>query len=365
MTLAEKQNSPTNPFAIYKHTKMFSCLDGMRGLSIIGVIWHHTAGNLTVPFLPMLQRGMVGVDLFFVISGFLIVTLLLREQETNGQISIVRFYIRRFFRIFPLYYAVLGMVLFGVLVLKPNAQMRGPFLSELPYYVTYLSNWHETTTFMSIAWSLATEEQFYLIWPQIQKHFYFYALPFLSVFILINQAVNFGVLSWILDPQTVAYLENLSIVQCTFTPICLGVLLAFLLHKPDTFQRLSPILGKKYSSLFFLALFLIALNLPGADIQGFIRLSIQCSAALWIGSLVIREDNALRGALTWPAIRRVGVVSYGMYLYHMMVIAFLSLFSLHRELLSFILVLLLTTLVAEISYRYFELPFLNIKRRFE
>ena len=94
-------------FESYRRTRAFGALDGLRCLSILVVVWHHSPARLS--WWSASELGFLGVDLFFVISGFLIVTLLLREREGSGDISLPKFYMRRTLRIFPLYY---GLILF-------------------------------------------------------------------------------------------------------------------------------------------------------------------------------------------------------------------------------------------------------------
>jgi peptidoglycan/LPS O-acetylase OafA/YrhL len=92
-------------FLAYRRRPEFLSLDGLRCLSILAVVWHH---SLTAPASGrLLNLGFLGVDLFFVISGFLIVTLLLRERFLSGTISLEKFYLRRTLRIFPLYYGLI------------------------------------------------------------------------------------------------------------------------------------------------------------------------------------------------------------------------------------------------------------------
>src|SRR5579872_1045252 len=105
------QPMPATPRAQTNHqrylsTKYFPSLDGLRAISILAVIWYHD------PLLRLIWRtGFLGVHLFFVISGFLITTLLLREKSEFGKISLKNFYIRRTLRIFPAYYLTLGLFL--------------------------------------------------------------------------------------------------------------------------------------------------------------------------------------------------------------------------------------------------------------
>src|SRR5215210_4095717 len=128
----------------YRSTRFFASLDGVRCLSILAVIWHHCGWNKAPEGWAVLSTGYLGVDLFFVISGFLITTLLLRERQDTGRISLRDFYIRRTLRIFPLYYTVIGLYVLTVFV---------------------------------FGCSLATEEQFYLLWPTIEKALKGMAIP--------------------------------------------------------------------------------------------------------------------------------------------------------------------------------------------
>lgn len=129
-------------------------LDFIRAFAVTFVIIHHWFPD----FLPGMDWGTLGVDIFFFLSGFLITTGLIRDLKQPAGEILKNFYARRTLRIFPLYYAV---ILFLVIV--------GIIKSEWPWFVTYTSNhyfynhgWQGTTSHF---WSLAVEEQFYLVWP--------------------------------------------------------------------------------------------------------------------------------------------------------------------------------------------------------
>jgi peptidoglycan/LPS O-acetylase OafA/YrhL len=144
----------------FQRTRFFPGLDGLRCLSIVLVLAYHVSGMHSW----FLGRGYLGVSLFFAISGFLITTLL-REQDTHGQISLGRFYARRSLRIFPLYYAVLGIYVLLVVFAEKGVEERAEFFANLPSFLTYTSNWFVTLEpdkriIFYFAWSLATEEQF-------------------------------------------------------------------------------------------------------------------------------------------------------------------------------------------------------------
>ncbi|HUR28086.1 MAG TPA: acyltransferase, partial [Planctomycetota bacterium] len=168
---------PEPPFDEFRARRHFSALDGIRAISILAVLWHHTAAGLGG--IALSSNGFLGVNMFFVLSGFLIVTLILREKDRTGGISLKRFYARRTLRIFPIYYLVIAALLAYVL-LVPETGFRADFLRELPYHLTYTSNWIHSATILAIAWSLAAEEQFYLLWPPLEKYLARWILPILG-----------------------------------------------------------------------------------------------------------------------------------------------------------------------------------------
>jgi peptidoglycan/LPS O-acetylase OafA/YrhL len=338
--------------------RYFSALDIFRCWSILAVIWHHTGEG--VAWFPASRRGFLGVDFFFVISGFLIVTLLLRERDRDGDISLRRFYLRRALRIFPIYYALLGAMTAFFLFVKPHARMAHPFFEGLPYQAFYLSNLAKNTTILYFTWSLATEEQFYVVWPPVEKWLGKAVVPVLAGVIALNQCVNFHLIEGLGD----VFRGDQNIFQITFTPICLGVLLAHVLHGRRGFDWISSWLGSPWMSLVMLGLLVLACNCPVTDLMGWPRLVIQLSMALLLASCVVREDHLLNRLFGSWAVRRIGVVSYGMYIYHMFAIHVASaLLGKTTGLPSvlFLFSVVLTILVAELSFRLYETPFLRLK----
>ena len=148
-----------------------TCLDGLRGLAVLAVVLFHLD-------FDWMAGGYLGVDVFFVLSGFLITTLLIREWAKHGRIDLRRFWVRRARRLLPAMFVVLGAVaLFALLVATPEqlGDIRRQGLASL----VYLTNWARASSgagyFDSFGsksplehyWSLAIEEQFYLVWPLI------------------------------------------------------------------------------------------------------------------------------------------------------------------------------------------------------
>lgn len=353
------QRSGICSYDAFRKTRFFSSLNSFRCVSVTAVIWHHTAGQ-DWP-LPILNRGFLGVDMFFVISGFLIVTLLLRERDRNGRISLSKFYGRRTLRIFPVYYALLFTLSILFLLTRLDSATAGPFFAEFPYYLTYTANWIHCGTFMGISWSLASEEQFYLFWPPIERFLRAWSLPILGVALVVNQAINFR-----LFPLSERW-YSLEILEITFTPILLGVLLAHILHRRKGFAYLTRFIGKAWSAPLFLLAMWACASYDG-DIQGLPRLAIHLTMTLFLGACVCTERHLLRWVFTRPLLDRIGAISYGMYLYHMIArhgaIKFLSVAGQYSALLLFALTFLLTLALSELSFRYFEERFLAVKNRF-
>lgn len=355
----------------YLETRYFASLDGLRCLCILAVLWHHS----TRPEIDLRldAMGFLGVGMFFVLSGFLITTLLLRERDNTGGISLTDFYARRTIRIFPIYYLLLAaLAVFYGLVERgtPDAQA---YFGDLPYFLTYTSNWiHVDAGNQAPLWSLATEEQFYIFWPLIEKLLRpRWALAVLFGVLGVNQLINFGVT----DPLTARWFgeefNSLSIMEATFTPIALGVLLAHMLHHRGSFEPMARLLSPAWTPVVLLAGFLTYLEFTPEDISGLPRLVIHLWMVLLLASLVIREEHWLRRPLgLWP-LKRMGMISYGMYLYHMwclhVVRQGLRASGLDYEVRQWIFPiagLLLTVAVAELSFRLIETPILRLKKRF-
>jgi peptidoglycan/LPS O-acetylase OafA/YrhL len=139
-------------------------LDGLRAISILLVLVGHLAGTRYFPFKTEsypLDFGNLGVRVFFVISGFLITGLLLKEMERDGRVSLPHFYFRRTLRIFPA-----ALVLIGALVVADALGWVQLLPGDVLHALTYTTNYHPIRSWeVSHTWSLGVEEQFYLLWP--------------------------------------------------------------------------------------------------------------------------------------------------------------------------------------------------------
>jgi len=338
----------------------FPLLDGLRCLSIIAVVWFHATFRSYTS--GILSRGNEGVSLFFVISGFLITTILLRERSATGDISLKRFYLRRTFRIFPLYYAILALYVALVFVVEKQSAAGDQFWRNLPYYLTYTSNWfvpiNSDRVIFFFAWSLATEEQFYIFWPWVVKANTRPGLPIATMLCLV--LVHYGAVFVAASDALAATSFFTRVLINLSPPICLGAIAAMLVHQPTTFRWVERWIGWRWSGVGALATTLAALAFDAVPNW------LLYAAMTWlvVACALRPDDQPLSQALTNPLVKHVGVVSYGIYLMHMLCINLvLRLMKLREGPLVFVLALAVSIAVATLSYRFFESPFLRWKAR--
>ncbi|ATB34716.1 hypothetical protein CYFUS_000123 [Cystobacter fuscus] len=348
---------------VFLRTRSFKALDGLRALAILAVVFYHVSEW---------REGFVGrfylsVSLFFAISGFLITTLLLRERDATGGIALTRFYARRSLRIFPLYYAVCTLYIVLVAGLEQDVRVRAMFFDNVRYYLTYTSNWFiplgEGRIIFYFAWSMATEEQFYLLWPCVVRHFKRRGGPvvFMSGLLLVGLFADWGVRSGVLDTRSlwVRMLDSISI------SICMGCLAAYLTHFPRSFEWTWKVLGQWWSVPVLVVLAAVAVRYRETPLL----VSSLLFTALVV-SMCIRPRHVLAPLVEHPALRYVGSITYGVYLMHMLSLHLVRRLVPHDLVpfplvLHYVLTLAVSIGLATLSYRYFETPFLRLKNRFD
>ncbi len=341
----------------------YPSLDGLRCLAIVPIVWHHST---THPMDGVLGRGPLGVDLFFAVSGFLITSLLLHERRASPagrDISLGRFWIRRGLRIFPLYYFVLGSFVLHAIFVREPGPVRDYFLRSVPYYATYTSNWFlyepvDHPIVFAFAWSLATEEQFYVGWPPVLRAARGQLVPALvmAMLVAIDQGAERGWLGPILgDGRAVVMARSFA------TPIGLGALLALAADWPPAARACDAIFGHRWSSVIALGCVAVALGRPWP------LFPTQVALAALVVACARRRDHVLAAVFENRIVRHVGTVSYGIYLLNVPVV-----YAVRRSLggdaaiavVVFLVSLGVSVLVATVSYRWVERPFLRLRDRF-
>jgi len=350
--------------------KEFTYFDGLRTISIVAVIIYHASPHFSVANCYT-NSGYIGVDLFFVISGFLITTLLIREKIRNGSINIRYFYTRRMLRIFPLYFSLLFFHLFlASYVIRARYPVESQtFIHNFWYFFTYTSNWFVKTredmrTIFAFAWSLATEEQFYLIWPMVLFLFACSLRPLLFVFSLLLMTTALP----LIPHNLTALLPPLFVTMATSVSpaLCMGVILSIVLHSQSG-EKLYLLLSNKYYSNMSLFLLVVCYMMFS---HGLIPKLI---LIFMITCVVACLSTNTKHFLTWffsnKILKSFGKVSYGMYMYHMLVLnAVILLAKLigfnNKGLYSVIVTIILSYLTAYVSYHWFENIFIEIKKKY-
>ena len=370
-------------------------LDGIRALSVLAVIVYHANKH----WLP---GGFLGVEVFFVISGYLITLLLLAESEKSGTVSLKEFWLRRARRLLPaLWVVVLGVVVFAALFQREIlGTLRGDVVAALFYGFNWFQVWVGTSYFTSFEfvplrhlWSLAVEEQFYLIWPIVMlvvAKFGKRRLPivsavffFIAVGLTVYMAVVYqpGTISTINDtPEQFMSLFGQSVSRVdylflgTFTRssgLLLGAALAIwwrpwlLQHSRAGESKLYDIVG--FGGLVALALMMWRFQtvIEGTDggnvgydllFRGGFFLTDIASVAL-IAAAVHPGSKIIAKSLSNPVLVWLGRRSYGFYLFHWPVFQFYRRFA-GQGLTpyEFVVLVLLALALTELSYRYIETP---------
>jgi peptidoglycan/LPS O-acetylase OafA/YrhL len=336
----------------------FPSLDGLRCLAIVPIVWHHSTPR---PLEGLLGRGPLGVDLFFVVSGFLITTLLLHERKQES-LSLSRFWIRRSLRIFPLYYCVLIAYVVHALLIRDDGPERTHFLRSVPLYATYTSNWFTIDSgghpiIFAFAWSLAAEEQFYLLWPPVLRWLRGTLLPLVVMLslVVLDQCAERGLLALLVDQP-----QALRIVRSFATPIGLGAMLALLEETPGARSVVRAFVARRSSSVVALALVLAATAFAWPLLPTHLALTA------FVGACALRRDHFLAPVLENRLVSHVGMVSYGVYLWNVSVVSLARRCLGHHDsaLLVFLVSMCGSVALATLTHRWIERPWLELRERF-
>lgn len=352
----------------YLARRHFGSLDGLRFLCIAAVLWHHSPGNIVTEGPRLAGRGFVGVDLFFILSGFLITTLLLRERDRTGRISLAGFYWRRALRILPAY-LLLVTALSAYWILYKG---RDDLIPLVPYYYLFLANFlQDHIPLLTITWSLSVEEQYYLIWPLLLVLLPAVTRPrvtFLCALIVICLLAMLGLAQALDLPRTATQHAVFALPGISYMAILTGSLLAVMLHDPRGFRLLSGLCATRPAPLILFAILLVYLQLAPVNLMGWPALGMDVLMALCLASLVMREDHLARPVMRLRPVVRIGEISYGLYLYHLiglhiahLVIDRLGLGQTANAWVVTALFPLVSIAIAEISFRGFERRFLSFK----
>ncbi len=350
-----------------KNVAYFPGLHGIRAIAALLVLLGHTD-----QFAPLVHlrasgfqaTGITGhaVDLFFVLSGFLITYLLLDEKERSGRIHIKRFYLRRILRIWPAYYTaiLLSCLLVAAAIIPPTERMGLSILlfSGMMANLSYAMGFAVQT--MVPLWSVGVEEQFYLVWPHLVQRA---AHPVRAVLVVFAGYTLVKLVVYFLFPSLTGLFTLILLSRIDI--MCLGALGACWVQGDHAILRF--IFRREVQVIAWL---LFAAMCVLGPLKLHVLVDQEVNALVFVVMILnVATNPHTLVSLENAVLRWLGKVSYGIYVYHMIVIhvvafAFVRLAIPASHLLWFCTVVPLTALVAFVSYRCIESRFLRLKERF-
>lgn len=362
----------------------FENLDGLRFFCFLSVFFHHSffaefdhiKNSSIYHFIKkdLFRNGNIGVNFFFVLSGFLITYLLIEEKKLNGQINLKNFYLRRVLRIWPLYFFC---VLFGFFIFPQIKIAFGQTPHETAsiwYFISFLSNFDFIRTepdasVLGALWSVSIEEQFYLVWPII-------------MFILPIKRYHLAFIGIIITCLLFRALNDIGIVYEYHTLSCIGDMAmgafgSWLIQEKNKFKMMIVHL-KKYqvAIIYSLFIFVFFFRNPFMYSAYFLRIFERSFVAIIILFIILEQtycQHSFFKLSKFKAISKLGVISYGLYCLHFVGILIATTITkklgmnTHLWQVVFIdtsLALTITILISQFSYRFFETPFLKLKEKF-
>jgi peptidoglycan/LPS O-acetylase OafA/YrhL len=335
-------------------------LDGVRGIAVLAVMAFHFSGPFGSAFpyewlMKLVSTGWAGVDLFFVLSGFLITRILL---NTRGRQHFFRnFYARRALRILPVYVLVVGGFFWIAL---PFAHVHGKItqlsLHEQAWYWLFLENWRVGLNYNDGAeiphlWSVAVEEQFYLMWSLMvawfgDRHFVRLTTALIFIFLVLRLVL------WQIGTAALFIRQN------TFTRMD-GLMIGALLAASPRMRTLAA----RYAPIAFPAGCALLLCFSALTPVLFF------TNALAFGCLVARASEGGFSVLRWHVLRSFGKYSYAIYMFHYIVISLLARLRDPFQSRWYGLLILITAVslsygMAWLSWQFLEQPVLRLKRLF-
>jgi peptidoglycan/LPS O-acetylase OafA/YrhL len=332
-------------------------VDGLRAIAVLSVIFFHFA-------IPGFEGGYIGVDIFFVISGFLITRLISHEIKTTGGFNFLHFYKRRIRRLLPALFFVLTIssIVAAILLTPENLIEFGVSLPAAALSVSNILFWFQSGYFDTAShlkpllhtWSLSVEEQYYLIWPAFMVLVWrtssaFYKLALIALMGLISFYLNYYFVSKA-EPgfnSTIFFLAPFRVFE--FTIGALGIFLIGSKYLKSTFQELIALTG--------IALILTSLLLLNSkSIFPYINALAPCLGALFI--ILAQDSKIIKWLFGNKLTISIGLISYSLYLVHWPIYVFTKYSWLNISSIFFVTAMLLVTIIlAVFVYHFVETPF--------
>jgi len=340
-------------------TQKIPQLDAVRGIAILLVLIHNTDAFPSLHLEAISTYGWMGVDLFFVLSGFLITGILLEAKQSKSYFK--NFYARRCLRIWPLYYSLLIFMFLIVPHLHPS-DAHDIFERSFPWwaYPLFLQNFlvavpAEAAGALGVTWSLAIEEQFYLIWPLVVRYFSAAQIKRIAMFVILASPL----LRLFLVGHHVNIYSNFF---CRLDGLMAGALLAVLLRtkifEPSRYVKLA------WASFLIAACLGILADNHQVRWIAFSMTSLASVSLVYVA--LFSPGKWVQSLFRNRFLTCTGIISYGLYLLHKIPLDVAK--EVHadrRPFLSIFMILVSSYVLAAISYVLLEKPFLKLKRFFD
>lgn len=328
-------------------------MDTLRAVAIMSVVLAHTVLSYGAPsYLAPLQFGGTGVDLFFVLSGWLLGGQLFKELTREGGVNVRRFWYRRWMRTMPAYYSVLLIISVQNFITNPDFQFPWE-------HIIFVQNYSHPLSFFSVSWSLAVEEQFYL-----------FIAPLIGLFGYVRPGIRTLILTLLFFvPLIVRYFglyEHINETHARLDFCFLGVLLASIKYQyGGAWKRLcfiSPYLAGA-SLIIYLLSFYMRYNPTSwwGDPDKFLL-------AIMFGSWVVfaNSSRAASKSLHFPGAYYIATRAYSLYLLHPEVLALMRIYGSELGFFEYLLItVVLGFAVSEVLYRLVEKPFMAMRGNFK
>ncbi len=364
----------------------FENLDGIRFLAFMLVFLRHyfdfssytpSPGFENLLLNNFVLNGGLGVNLFFVLSGFLITYLLIREKENNSNFNIKYFYIRRVLRIWPLYFLVIILNFFIIPLITHKFSLIDIKEHILPYSL-FLNNFDVLNTGfvgvgndnLVILWSVAVEEQFYLVWPIllfiVNKKYYNYIFCVVILFCLLYRCIY-------VDNKYIIYYHTFSVMS----DLAVGGLLAYNVFRKTTFTNFIKHLKKPIIiSVYLFLLVAIVFHQEWSQFNTITKIFERLGLSFFFAFIIAEQcysDNSFFKFGNLKKISKLGVISYGLYCLHLLSLVIVQKLNIMLHInqnnsyifyAELFVCLFLSILMSYLSYTYFEKIFLNLKYKF-
>ena len=356
----------------------FNQLDGLRCIAVMSVLICHW---VTYNFVVLIPLGSMGVNLFFVLSGFLISRILFLSKEENYNkslwVPIKNFYIRRTLRIFPVYYILIGFLfLFNFPAVRNNIVWLLTYTFNIKFGLPGVWESNELNVLVHL-WSLSVEEQFYLFFPFLILLIPQRKIKAFLFFVIIAAVVSRLILILIDAPPNSVYVFT----STCFDAFGIGALLAYyLLYEPELLKK---IVSKNYLLAFFAVVYVCSIIYSRKYIENYgecrtiLERFLFSVACFWlVGKAVFSSyTGRFKRFLERPSVIYIGKISYGLYLYHHFAQFFFrsigSPYYKFRDatnndmLASVLLYFIATMIVASLSWHFIENPINRLKLKFK